>query len=203
VGKPLATQSDSLSQILFAFLGGSVAIILRELIDWIRQPELQLSLDLSTLKDFRQEDQYGKVIGWSKFVRLKVHNNGLRAANHCEAKIEPLDEEGKSLFDPSILHWVRKYAAVFPRLEDQYVPITVNRADHEFLDVFFISRSQDPPYVVGVQTYSHRPYYLSPNKDYRLKVTVFSGNARAKSMTISFRWDGTWAGFNADCVSAC
>jgi hypothetical protein len=199
----LATQSDSLSQLLFAFLGGSVATVLREVIEWIRRPQLQLSLDLTALKDFRIEDSQRSTLGWGRYIRLKVHNNGLRAAYRCEAKIEPLDEKGNTLFDPSILHWVRKYAAVFPRIEDQYAPITVNRTDHEFLDVISIFRTPKPPILIGVQTYSHRPYPLGPNKDYQLKVTVFSANARAKTLTICFRWDGTWQGFNSDCVKLC
>jgi hypothetical protein len=200
----LATQSDSLSQLFLVFLGGSIATILRELISWIRRPELQLFLDLTALKEFEQRSiEEGLLLGWRKFIRLKVHNKGLRAAHYCEAKIEPFNEKGQTLFDPSILHWVRRYAAVYPRTQDQYVPITVNRRDHEFLDVVYIDRSASPPNTIEVKTFSHRPYPLSPNKDYRLKVTVFSTNAGAKSLTISFRWDGTWNGFHANCVNLC
>ncbi len=104
----MASQSDYLSQIVSAFLGAGIATVIRELINWIRHPKLQIALDLSALRPFAQLDSQGTISSWRQFVRLKIHNNGLRAAYHCEAKIEPLDEKGGSLFDPSILHWVRK-----------------------------------------------------------------------------------------------
>ncbi len=185
--------------LLTAVLGSVVTILGREIIEWLRRPNLQVTLDLSALNEFRLMDD-GNFQGWAKYVRLKVHNNGMRAARCCESKIEPLDEQENSLFDPSILHWVRKYFAIYRRLEDQFAPISISRGDHEFLDVIDINRSSSPPYTIAVRTFSHRPYTLLGKRTYRLKVTVFSENAEPRSVTIFFSWDGTWEGFNEGCV---
>jgi hypothetical protein len=197
----LSAQTDFGTQLLSAILGAAAAILLRELVVWIRRPVLQISLDLSALRTFAIIGEVD-VEGFGKYVRLRVHNNGLRAARGCEAKIEPMDDQGTSLFDPSILHWVRRYAAIYGRPQDQFAPIVINRRDHEFLDVIQIQRWQKPNSLL-VSTYSHRPYIFKPNKSYKLKITLFSENSEPKSVTICFLWDGTWDGFNEKCVRLC
>ena len=200
-------QADLGQAIPGAIVGGLAAILLREAIDWIRKPILQMSLDLTALKPFVQQlitqDREPEKIGVSKFVRLRVHNNGRKAANYCEAKIEPMDKNGNSLFDPSILHWVRKYATVYPKPEEQFAPITINRGDHEFLDVLSIFKPSKSDNEARVMTYSHRPYPLLPHRNYRLNVTVFSENAAPKKGIVCFTWDGTWDGFNEGCLRYC
>jgi hypothetical protein len=200
-------QADLVPAILNVIVGGLAAILLRETVDWIRKPMLQMDLDLTALKPFTQQlitpNRELEKVGVSKFVRLKVDNSGRKAASYCEAKIEPMDEKGNSLFDPSILHWVRKYATVYPKPEEQYAPITINRGDHEFLDVLYVFKPSNSDDGVGAMTYSHRPYPLLAHKGYRLNVTVFSENATPKKGTVCFTWDGTWDGFNESCVRYC
>src|SRR3972149_28610 len=99
-------QEDSGIQLLLGILsatGGALgAIALRELIQWARRPKLQLTLDLSAMKLWNVSES-GFIRHETKYVRLTVHNNGKTVARHCEAKIEPMDDKGNSLFDPSIL----------------------------------------------------------------------------------------------------
>jgi hypothetical protein len=200
-------QADLAQAILSVIVGGLAAILLRETVDWLRKPILQMDLDLTALKPFTQQlitpDREPEKVGVSKFVRMKVHNSGRKAASYCEAKIEPMDENGNSLFDPSILHWVRKYATVYPRPEEQFTPITINRGDHEFLDVLSVFKPSNSGNKIRAMTYSHRPYPLLPHERYRLRVTVFSENATPKKGTICFTWDGTWDGFNERCLRYC
>ena len=216
----VAEQPTSLSSLqvlmsfLIAFVGGSVSILLREVIEWARKPIFQLSLDLSALnkvfvieprsmKDLTGNTQ--KVLtlknGTGKYVRVKVHNNGSRTAHHCEAKIELMDQQGNPLpIDPSILHWVRRTPYVYKRTEDQFAPVSINSKDHEFLDVIAIERWPVPG-VTFVYTYSHRPQLLLGGVNYKIKVTVFGENTEPKSMTIELSgWDGTFDGFSEKCL---
>ena len=220
----MSSQSDSFYALLAAVLGSVGTLLLSSLLEWLRKPVLLVSLDLSALTPLEAKaarDLYGKytvtpvTLGQTKWIRLKVHNKGHRAAYRCEAKIEPMDKNGRPLFDPSILHWVRNYPAVCPNPEDQFKPVVINCNDHELLDAFYLVRQPASAKLkiesdgvkhhivdtgLEVQTAAHRPYPLKSNMEYRLKVTVFGENAEPKAVTLRFFWDGTWNGFNKRCV---
>jgi len=190
-----------------AFSGAAFALLLTEFLKWIRRPRLSMEIDLSALRDFRvisamfEITRSGSEIVMEKDIRLKIHNNGKTPAEYCEAKIEPLNEREESLFDPSILHWVRRYLE--PKIEpvNTFAPITVNAKDHEFLFMIVLFRSR-----VGnmeemiLQTASHRAFVFHSHVNYRFKATIFAKNHKPISKTFGLFWDGTWDGFNANSV---
>jgi hypothetical protein len=190
-----------------AFFGALAALVASWVREWIRRPKLRMEIDLSALRDFRVIDnalevpRRGSQIFMEKDMRLRIHNDGKTPAEYCEAKIEPLNERGESLFDPSILHWVRRYLEPQISPQNTFAPITINAKDHEFLAMIVIYQER-----VGnienlhLQTASHRPFPFGPNVNYQFKVTIFAKNHNPISKTFSLLWDGTWDGFNANSI---
>ena len=54
---------------------------------------------------------------------------------------------------------------------------------------------------VTLQTVSNYPFNLKPKTKYRLKVTIFSKNAKPVSKNFELYWDGTWDGFTTDSIT--
>jgi hypothetical protein len=176
-----------------AFFGALAALVVSWIRQWIQRPRLSMEIDLSALQDFAVIDnELGVEIGTEKNIRLKINNNGKTPADYCEAKIEPLDEKGKSLDDPSILHWVRLYP------ENKFDPITINTEDHEFLAMIVIFREKNDK--LHLRTASHRPFLFLAKTNYQFKVTVFSKNHNPIWKTFGLFWDGTWDGFAATTI---
>ena len=198
---------QALGYAITAFSGAVVALSLNWLRDWVQRPKLSIEIDLSALKVWTVTPQQVQ-----KEIRLKIHNKGNSPADYCEAKIEPLKENDESLFDPSILHWVRNYLE--PQNDSKhYAPITINSHDHEFLAMLVLKKETFlPTFSAGeltqkltLVTASHRPYSFDPdiasgNAKYKFKVTIFSKNHTPETKNFSLFWNGTWDGFNKDTV---
>ena len=163
-----------------------------------------MELDFSALIKFRittpTESTDGNV---GKYIRFNVRNTGGKPAEYCEAKLEIWNEDMESIpgVDPSILHWVRRYPLIYLEPDERYTPITINVKDNEFLDLIWIKGKELDGDLSEwwVETYSHRPVVLM-DVPYFFKITVFSRNATPISKMLRFHWDGTWNGFNENCV---
>ncbi|MCW3982824.1 MAG: hypothetical protein NWE96_02390 [Candidatus Bathyarchaeota archaeon] len=126
---------------------------------------------------------------------------GKTPATYCEAKIEPLNANNKSLFDPSILHWVRRFLEPKIGPENTFSPITINAKDHEFLAMLILINDNGTNIPrISLKSASHRPYNFAANTRYKIKVTVFSSNHGPVSKNFSLLWNGEWDGFNTDVI---
>jgi hypothetical protein len=194
---------QALGYAITAFSGAVVALLLAEFLKWIRRPKLSMEIDLSALKDVILQN----VVGGSSIkreIRLKIYNKGKSPAEYCEGKIELLDDaSGKSLTDPSILHWVRQITP-----ETAFTPITINSYDHEFLAMLICDKmlvQTNPKTTLKID--SHNPSQFQNINvlgtrvtKCKLKVTIFSKNHKPVSKTFSLIWNGTWDGFTANTV---
>ena len=178
---------QALGYAISALSGGGSTLVLAEVLKYNRSPRLSMELDFSALKVTICEN----II--QKEIRLNVHNKGKSPAEYCEAKIEVQNENGESLSDPLILHWVRNYLE--PQNESEhYRPIAINAHDHEFLAMIVlknVSSTTSPQEVRTLRTDSNKPYTLltlieGSDFPYNLLPNFESGEAKYKLVSNSF-----------------
>ncbi len=195
---------STIQPILSPIEGVLVGVFIREIADFFRKPRLSIEIDLSALKPF----SIAETPHFAKYWRLRIKNSGRRPAQYSEAKFEAFDESDNSLFDPSILHWVRRYPVLYSKEQTllQFEPITINSKDHEYLDVIqlvSLDHQTHPGRALSMSTYSHRPFQFKPHAKYVFKVTIYSRNANPLSSKFCLQWDDTWEGFDKNSISAC
>ena len=209
--------------IIAAFLGATIALVGREVIEWYKRPRLEIDFEeRDRIKPYiiEQNDYIGAVIhgpsvARMKFLRLKVHNKGKQPANYCEAKLSLTVANEDAPTSTTYLHWARRDLLLYTRdmdisqpvtdYEKAYAPIDINRGDTEYLEVLRVSywyQGNKEPEILKPEgeglTSASIPtiaLVLQPNVLYNLTVTVFSSNAAPASKDFKVKWDGTKAGF--------
>ncbi len=216
--------------ILSAFGGAIVALVGKEMVDWWKQPRLEIDLKAKEKSNpyiTDNNDFVNAAKGDSretyriKYLRLKVKNIGRRAALNCSAKIE-ITHAGKTRIysDSKILHWSRHHELIYTKgldvgspvintpqdIEKIYSPVDINSKDFELLEVlrmrYHYSGSVSPDLPSELTSASVDAIALIFQKDveYSIKVSVFSYNAKPVSKSFRIKWNGTVDGFNSDIV---
>jgi hypothetical protein len=200
---------------LLSALGGSIiTIVIREFVVWRRRPILKLDFEERKgtkpyILDLRNDKSVAGAEERFKFLRLKLKNEGRRAAMNCEGRIEISDKDDNEILKTT-LHWARNDPAIYgeDKLDKVYAPIHLNPKDKEELDVFCLGYCNEIQYdqnskrfmatrtEPNFNTMSFRTYRLDSQTDYFVKVTVYANNATSKPLHFKVNWDGTLLGFD-------
>jgi len=198
--------------LLSAIAGAGVAVGIRELVEWLRKPNLKIDFE-------EHEGQKPYILDLflesvvtgaferekAKFLRLNVRNAGRKPAMNCEAKMVLLKNGSKEPLRLS-LHWSRRDPATYKTLDEIYKPIHLNARDEEPVDLLMLHYCLREPLdylredsiVTGkfITSMSPREYSFERNTAYRIQVTVYASNTISKPFNLKLYWDGTLEGFN-------
>ena len=184
-------------------IGAISALLLREGLEWLRQPKLKVDFEeCDGLKPYVLDQFWGlRVAGKTskaKFLRLSVRNAGRKPAMNCEAKMVVLKARKKEPLTP-LIHWSRRDPAVYETLDQIYAPIHLNKSDEETLDLLILPYyPEDADLGPGatIHTLSPKEYRFERNVTYHIRVTVYASNTISKPYALKLYWDGTLDGFH-------
>lgn len=184
--------------IVSAIVGGTTALVGREIINYLRKPILEIDFQKTDKKYPYQHErdvinEKGEATGKKmKHLELSVKNAGGTVAENCEAKAEIWKNGIYQHVEPLILRWGRR-PLLFYGLTD-IDPISINTKDSEplrFLKLPYkegaTGRKPDGPLTIE----AFRPgFVINPEENYLVKVSVFSKNAKPATKEIKINWDG-------------
>lgn len=180
-----------------ALLGALAAVVLREAFIWIWRPRLKVDFEefggrkpyVNQLHETSGETMFPQSPPTlARYLRLRVVNDGGRAADGCEAKLE-VRRDGT--LDPAvfILHWARRDAGIFKEPDQYFAAVTINRGGSEALDLLRLAQAAQQ--IGSVSTHT---FWFEPNVRYDLTVVITAANAAPRTFRLFLLWDGTWDG---------
>jgi hypothetical protein len=199
---------------LISALGGAlIALIGKEYLEWLKRPKLRAYFEeknnkkiyISNISLQEWHSERGIKEGGKKFLRICVKNDGLSVAYNCKAKVELYNLDEKKLDGVARLGWtpsenlLHEFEEVIGSVT-LIDSITLNRKDTEYLDFFHLKYFKDQPdsdyqleQRIGIMP--SRIISLQANIRYKVKVIIFSSNAKPSDFIFNIYWDGTLEGF--------
>ncbi len=194
---------------VIAILSALVALILREMYEWLRRPRLVIDFEKwigikPRIVDFSLGERVMDIESKARYLRLKVYNIGRKPALACEAKVAVFSEECEELAVQP-LHWARRDPKLYKTLEQIYASIHLNPRDNELLDVLELNYDVDintkkpGDLSPGCCLETLSPYSIMLERDttYQLEITVYASNAISKPFAFTVCWDGTLDGIES------
>lgn len=207
-------MSDWVSNLISALGGAIIALIGKEYLEWLKRPKLKIDFEekdnkkiyISNINSQEWHSERGIKEGGRKILRIYVKNIGLSVAYNCTAKIELNNLDDKRLDSSVRLGWIPteiptheiKELMGSARLTES---IILKRNDIEYLDFFHLKYYRDQPdsgfhleQRIGIMPFGM--IGIQPNIRYKVKVTIFSTNAKPTDFNFNIYWDGTLDGFD-------
>jgi len=197
--------------IIAAFMGATIALIGREIIEWWRRPRLQIDFEKRNesypyIFDLREEsytqDRKLLSVRGKKYIRFCVFNKGKSAAFGCKTKLEINIPDKKVEGRTSILTWTRTEPRLDEKNTDILELITINRNDREYFNVAHLSFTKrenvtepKPDLYINFEDPEKR-ISIGKNVHFQIKIIVSSSNAEPNIFIVNIYWDGTEEGFD-------
>ncbi len=116
------------------------------------------------------------------YLRSYIRNLGVVEAHNCETKIKVWEEGKSSPVDYQPLHWARNEPTImmWKERKEYFIPISIGF--EERLDVLTFDFNFDM-YLMGIETYSLKPFILEFGKKYKVDLELTSANSFSDSLT--------------------
>ncbi len=197
--------------LLSAIGGAIIALIGKEITDWVRRPRLNTDFEKRGKLYpfiFNIQENYvtreGDLMSskGKKYIRLCVFNKGKSTAFGCEIKLEIRNVNKSDIERPTILKWTRTEPRLHEKNTYSQESITINRDDKEFFNLAHLSFTKSKN-VTENKTDSwvsiedpDNSFFIGKNIHYQIKTTVSSNNAEPSIFFMNIYWDGTEEGFD-------
>jgi hypothetical protein len=144
-------MSANFSWVWQTVLGGIISLSLAGLFRWITKPRLRFQI-ASSIPFVLVGPRHDSPTGLATWIRVRVHNRGLRNAESCRVYLTDIFREGQE--EPILKEDAMPLWASTGGDRDEYAPLSISRKFGRFFDIGFIP--PDRQLVVASDEFSIR-----------------------------------------------